>query len=633
MRCMVAVFVLLTAGPVLAHEATVLFNGDFETVDSSGHVSDWNYPADMFAVDSSGGMNGTKALRFSGSTGGYGSSIQQRVRVVPGRRYDFGCMIRTDDLKGTGMGARICVQFEDVYGRFIEGQYQAERLMGTHDWTKSFARTQVTPKEAFWATVRVEVVGPCVGKAVFDDVYFRCDDRQAVECIFSDRYRDEASDGEVTFGAGVNAAALASVGKPYSAKFAYVDANGESRFVKPAFRTGSKALLTLPVSELTLGESKVAFVISNASGKEIGRKELTFLRSREKVRRRVSFSRSGLCLVDDKPFFPLGMYWSVPKPYHTFKLPEIDEKGVKTFSDSPFNCVMAYKAPSVEQLNVLHRHGIKSIYNLASSFGNAAEAARRIKEVKDHPAVLAWYLQDEKPISMLDDLIMRRRTANGLDPDHPTWICVYQYADAAEYYRTTDVMGCDPYPVSSSPISLPYKWATAVRDSSFGLKPFWQVPQAFDWGTFRTGHVGDRMPTEAEMKSMAWQHIAGGANGLIFYSFTYLYQCKSTPFEKAWADTRTAAQTIKDNFDILLSEDAPPTFEVKDAVARTWRRGKKVYALVLNHETKPVRARFKLGCRARYVKNRFGVAPTAVEGGFQVELGAIDQALFEFSAE
>ena len=609
MKVKVAAVALVAALSAAAFEKPTLFNGGFETVDATGHASDWNYPKGSFKVDPAGGMNGTKALCFSGSATDYKASIQQRVLVVPGVRYDFGCMIRTEKLEGEGMGARICVQFEDQYGRYIDGQYNAARAKGTKAWMRSSARTMPAPPKSYWATVRVEVIGPCTGKAAFDDVFFTCRDRQAVECLFCDCYRDEAVDGEVTFGAGINATALKADGKPYACRFVFTDADGARQTVKPDVRTSEKALVTLPVARLALGPSPVACVITDARGKEVGRQQMTFTRLKERVSRRVAFDRRGRCLVDGKPFFPLGMYWSVAKPYHTFKLPEIDEAGVKTFADSPFNCTMAYKAPSREQLDILHRHGIKSIYCIASKFGgdwdpsgkdparrHAPDAAKRIAEVRDHPAVLAWYLQDERPISMKEELVARRRTANELDPDHPTWICVYQFADTQEYYQTTDVMGTDPYPIAGSPLSLAYKWSSAVRDASFGLKPFWQVPQAFDWATFRKTNRDDRMPTEAEMTNMAWQNIAGGANGLVFYSFTYLYQCKSTPFEKAWADTRAAAQTVRDRFDMLLSDGTPPTFTVSNdqVVARTWRQGRKVWVLAVNTTQEPQQATVRL---------------------------------------
>ena len=92
------------------------------------------------------------------------------------------------------------------------------------------------------------------------------------------------------------------------------------------------------------------------------------------------------------------------------------------------------------------------------------------------------------------------------------------------------------------------------------------------------------MPTRDEMRNMAWQGIAGGANGLVFYSYTYLMKSPTTPFDKGFADVCAVAQEVRNLFPVLLSDGTPPIFAVKDdnLAVRTWCKGGKLYLLAVN---------------------------------------------------
>ena len=79
----------LLCGAAADGYAYTLLNGGFESVDANGHVMDWTYDSTYYAVDPSGGRNGTRALMFS-SDRNAGSPLLQRVRVAHGIRYRFG---------------------------------------------------------------------------------------------------------------------------------------------------------------------------------------------------------------------------------------------------------------------------------------------------------------------------------------------------------------------------------------------------------------------------------------------------------------------------------------------------------------------------------------------------------------
>ena len=584
-----------------------LLNGGFEILSASGRVVDWTYESRVYKVDVANGRNGTTALHYKGKGG---APVLQRVRVSPQVRYRFGGWIRTRNLEGKGAGARICLLWEDSYGNRIDGYFRVRHLKGTtNEWVRCEGGPAVAPKGAMWATVRLEVVPDTSGEAWFDDVFFEPSDREPVAGLHSSAYRDEQSEGSVTF-----AAALRPVSGVASVRgvFSFVGSDGKKHELPANEMMPTCAKITVPVAYLPMGKSTISFRLHTEDGaKNLGGAELAFTRVSKECPRRVTFDRIGRTIVDGKPFFPLGAYWSITKPYHKFNLPKIDAESIVKFAKGPFNCVMPYEMPTKEQMDLCHSHGIKVIYSLITQFGgngwdpsgndparrHSPAAARLIEKFKNHPALLAWYVNDERSVREMPSLLGRFRSVKELDPNHPAWTVLYQIDELCDYMGTFDVMGTDPYPIGHYPISNAWKWADAARRSTMGIRPLWQVPQIFDWAAFhKTPEKTDRMPTRDEMANMFWQQIAAGANGLVGYSYTYMMRSPTTPFDKAFNDVCSAMQTVRDQFDVLLSDGTPPKFSLPsgDVVARTWRQGSKVYLLTVNTSRNKAMARVAL---------------------------------------
>ena len=607
-----------------------LLNGGFEAVDTNGHVVDWAYDRAYYGIDPSGGRNGTRALKFS-SERNAGSPLLQRVRVEHGIRYRFGAWVRTEGLEGSGFCARVCLLWEDEYGRFISGAFDTPHIKGTTDgWRKCEGVAPKAPANAAWVTVRPEVVGPAKGKAWFDDVFYEPFDKDPVSALYSSAYRGEQTECEVTFAAALNVVDPRADVSGQRPIFSYVAADGSRRRAPSQGRSASWAWLTVPVADLAIGEQKVEFMLEAEDGKVLGSASCRFTRTETTRRRRVTFDRLGRTIVDGKPFFPIGMYWSVSKPYHGYQLPVIDADTIKTFVKGPFNCVMPYKQPTREQMDICQANGIRVIYNLQSN-----DALQRIRDFKDHPALLAWYVNDEKGIDHLKELTMRQRTVQENDPDHPTWMCVYQYGQIRDLMPTFDCMGVDPYPIPSSDIGMVYDWASTAHGGAMGMRPLWQVPQAFDWASFRKDGKG-RMPTREEMRNMTWQGIAGGANGLIFYSYTYLMKSPTTPFEKGFADVCAVAQEVRGLVPVLLSDGKPPRFKSSSLslAVRTWRQGKKLYVLAVNRTREDLKGTVTLDEDFNSVKTIMGEGFTKSEGcALSIVMKPIGQTMVEIESK
>ena len=313
----------------------------------------------------------------------------------------------------------------------------------------------------------------------------------------------------------------------------------------------------------------------------------------ELPKRRTWFDAKRRTILDGKPFFPLGIY-----------MVSVNEKQFAEFMTGPFNCIMPYVEPSIQQLDYCRAKGIEVICPLNSVWSwhkhrpkgiNSDDDAqtyveRVVNEKKDHPAVMAWYCNDEISLEKFPQLLARQQLLERIDPGHPTWTVLYQYGEVRGYYPTFDVVGTDPYPIPGSPIGNVALWTRTTDDEVMGLKPMWQVPQAFAWADCRgPERKNDRFPTRAEMVNMTWQCVANGANGLIYWCYRLLYQKGKFMIDR-WADICAAAASVKAYIPVILSDEEPPRVSgaTEDLSVRAWRYQGDVYLAVVNNTRKPI---------------------------------------------
>jgi hypothetical protein len=306
-------------------------------------------------------------------------------------------------------------------------------------------------------------------------------------------------------------------------------------------------------------------------------------------------------MVDGRPFFPLGMYWS-----------NIDEQQLRVYTEAPFNCLMPYGPPTREQMDLAESMGLKVIYSIkdfyydttwcpdfiASEADEEGAVRGRVREFRDHPALLAWYLNDERPLSMLPRLEAHQRWVEEEDPDHPTWVVLFQVSEVAHYARSFDAIGTDPYPIPDRPAAMAGEWARMTREAVADARGIWMVPQAFRWPQ------KDRPPSLEEMRSMAWQCIAEGADGLIFYSWFDLRGDRDFPFEERWEQLKQVAAEISEMAPVLLSVEPAPAIQVEGTSALHWTtrsREGTTYLIMVNDGEAPIEATVRLGRAPRRV--------------------------------
>jgi hypothetical protein len=278
-------------------------------------------------------------------------------------------------------------------------------------------------------------------------------------------------------------------------------------------------------------------------------------------------------IVDGKPFFVLGWYLR----------PSIDQ--LAEIAGSPFNTILPYgvnarsKAFMNNYLDLVQGYGMKIIYGLqdvhpaATDYdgigwegitGNNNIADAVIDAYKNHPAILAWYLNDERPKELAPLFEQYYQRVRKDDPTHPCYTVIYAMPEVKYFAATTDIMGEDRYPVPMEPITTVAKEMRNSESAVKGHKPTWAVIQAFAWYQYDPafpdrGRIptqddlrNGRAPSYDESRCMTYQALVHGAKGLIYYSY---YDMRVLPqYAEMWAGMKKIGAEVKALSPILLSQ-------------------------------------------------------------------------------
>jgi hypothetical protein len=288
------------------------------------------------------------------------------------------------------------------------------------------------------------------------------------------------------------------------------------------------------------------------------------------------------------------MYWS-----------SINEEDLRLYGDSKFNCLMPYGSPNRGQMDLAEKYGLKVIYSIKDWYAGSRWCPstiktpddeepivrNRVREFRDHPALLAWYLNDELPQTYLPQLKAHQRWVREEDPHHPTWVVLYQVNQVASYIDTFDVIGTDPYPIGRKPASMAADWTAETFRQVENARPIWQVPQLHNWANYQkvaSGAKEPRTPTYDEVRSMAWQCIAEGATGLVFYSWYDVRRNPDVSFDEQWAGLKRIAEEIDRMAPVILSVEPAAAITINDGQPPKWlhwlvrRHGGRTFLLAVN---------------------------------------------------
>ena len=604
-----------------AGEVVELRNAGFEETGKNKYPVGWSRHPDWHGERA--GHNGSGGLVFECSAGKPQKKgrPQQKVTIKAGRRYYVSAIVKATDLvterKSPAQGVGIYLDCYGADGKWKFGGGTRKFVSGTSDdWIKVEFITREVPDGIVRAYIQPWARGCVSGRAVVDNIYIAEYDVLPVAGVFPHVYRNESAGGPVRFSASINTDLRRHSLKDYSAAFTYTAADGSRKTVPGEMVSAVEAAVTLDTSLFALGTNDVTCALS-LGGKVLGASSAQFARVKTPTRRRVYIDECKRAIVDGRPFFPLGMYFSNAR---------LSASNLAVYTEGPFNCVMPYakKGLSENDLELYRQAGLKVIFDLRYELSDESVGKpwvhETVRKFKDHPSLLAWYTNDERPVADIPKLAARQKWVEALDPDHPTWSVQDVFSEARQYLGTYDVLGMDPYPIPKKPIERVISSMRQGVSGTFGTRAVWQVPQAFGWGWLkRKATKGQRAPTQKEMANMTWQSIAGGANGIIYYAFHHLSEPHDDPndtFELAWARTKAVASEVKKYEQVLLSAEPPVkvTCTTESVAVRSWCHEGDTYLLVVNCTTNAQTATLTLSEDVgKLISSEFGAAPR-VEG-------------------
>ena len=376
-----------TAAPA---EVPVLYNPSFGEV-KDGKPVGWQTTTKSIRAELGVGHNGSGGVVWESSEPtAEQSRCLTELAVGRGVPYQFSCLVQTDCFSGR---ASICMEWFDANGKYMGGGYGRQCDDRKTDWTEIGGTTREIPFEAKTVRIMVYVSKGSKGRVAFDNVTVRPRNRAPVAFVFSSAYRDMAVSGPVRFHAALypgHDVAAADL----EAEFSYLDAEGGEVRTKPTEFTADGATLALRVEDIAKGTHPVVCVLSRKGGEKLGSAVCEFTRAQSLPPRRVWIDEHQRCLVDGKPFFPLGMYWI-----------QVEAKKLAKYAEGPFNCLMPYSRATRQHLDMCQAKGLMVFLRLtnetlhspwARSHNVTTQAEvdaffeSEINKVKDHPALLAW---------------------------------------------------------------------------------------------------------------------------------------------------------------------------------------------------------------------------------------------------
>jgi len=214
--------------------------------------------------------------------------------------------------------------------------------------------------------------------------------------------------------------------------------------------------------------------------------------------------------VNGRPFFPVGMYGVT------------DPKA--QLAGTAFNLVTGDATGSSDRayLDSCAEAGVFSWVNLTGLMRSHLpwKASEIAAKVKNHPAVLGWYLCDEPDHSVWNvpppDLRLAKKVIAKEDKGaHPaiTLVMAWTPSNIYQYRDTCDILASDPYCLTGKPphdLQYVSRTVDTMRRAVKDAKPVWAVLQA--------GWDDTSESSREEQYAMTYLAVAHGADGIFWFA-------------------------------------------------------------------------------------------------------------------
>ncbi len=589
-------------------DGNILVNGDFEQ-SKNGIIPDgWNGDNSIYSL-SNESFSGSHSLKYSNRDPSVYKLCTQSLNIQPGMNYSAGVKIKTFNITGGDYGASFCIEWADEKGHWLGGAYP-EGIKGTNNWTDVNSVVFIPPGARDISFCCYSRKGT-TGTAWFDDAFVKPYKTGKMEVmLLHPLYRGLLFEGE--YPGIVLSANLKNIGlnaQGFSVSSVLYDSTGKEFVKDKTTVTAAKTdyIIKLNPSGIHTGSYTLKVTLTDKNNSVIDSWSTSIREINRENAPAVYFDDNRTLIVNKKKVFPLGMYWG-----------SITEPDLKIYAQSKFNFILPYDRPTADQMKLAEKYNMKVVYSVKDYYADSKYAPPQIKssadetvvlkntlqQFKDAPSLLAWYINDEFPPEYVDRLNAHYNLIAAEDPNHPVLSIIINPSQTDFYLNSTDVIGSDPYVVPNLPLFKVGEAAKTVAQLTEYSRPVWMVIQSHNTGNYREfiPNTQDyRTPTYNEMRSMSWQAITEGAEGLIYYSYFDLKRNPDVPFDIQWSNLKKITAEIDSFSDVLLSPDKPDTIQVRPiGENNTWfnwttrNYGSRLYIFVVNNGQSEGRLEFSV---------------------------------------
>jgi len=583
----------IKAFPDANDESAAVFSTGFDTSQDAA----FQYPSGYRIVPGAG-RNGTAALFYERTDpNDYPIFSLSLKNLLPEKYYTASVWVRGENLSATGADTNIgavCIEHSQDGKWVSSGVYHATDTIDT-DWQRIdlVFKTQPETTTGRQTDLKLYLRQKVIGKIWFDDLEVHSMTLPIAAVLTRpDRLSFFGDDGRfalrVEEGIPTNCRIVATITNDGTNREFLLEQNGLD------FRGNADKLAPGPV--------EIAVRIADMDKKVIMGGETFQLTAYPVIpppKNACVIDEYGRAIVDGKLFMPFGVYGFA------------DEANYKRLKDAGFNCLQLYASLDLRGnddldapvknvqagLDLIDKYDLKLIFTLkdqiwrtgggrqtwGSANGVDAVSELVVKTIKDHPALLAWYISDEELRKDVPLIVALRQLISRLDPWHPTWTLTYRYEDLPYYGVSGDVIGVDPYPIRNKPGEQSIKLVkTAMMAGRSSGLPVWVVPQIFNWGIYlikddSKAFAESRFPTIEEMRAMSLYAAMLGAKGFVFYSNFDIIQNYDRLLpgsgEREWAKVVEMVKSVKELEPFIMSTKQPLALAVESEPAEAVEAG------------------------------------------------------------
>ena len=255
----------------------------------------------------------------------------------------------------------------------------------------------------------------------------------------------------------------------------------------------------------------------------------------------------------------------------------------------------------------------------------------QVRQLRHIDNILAWNTMDEPDLAgrSLESLMPLRRELMQEDPDRPEYTVIVSPEAFKMYRPIADIIACDYYPFHF-PGAI-HTCGEVFERLSSDLAGGPQAPFAVLWCY---GYAPGDLPSPAQLRSQFYQVIAGGAKGILLYTWNDGYPFSIKPYSAVTSEAVKLGDELKHIEAFLLHGKRTRLEAVQPLSGRyavRWDLNGEVLLIVINADPNS-NAEFHLNGTFPEMEQMFSENPLRIEAGQEIHLQLEGQQVLVFKS-